>query len=134
VRGDVDVWMRKCGLRSPLSTSWMTRNLGRHLLGCAMDDVQRVSEPDPMAPFEIHFPLPFPYFHFSQKNKKINLKTFLTFCTFYITSTLFYYFLNKKLTTIQIFFSLFYINYFNFISHQSYFPIIQKKFLIGGEE
>jgi len=70
----------------------------------------------------------FTYFNFFFL-KKINFKTFLSFFIFYITSTLFYYFLNKKLTTIDFFSSIFHINYFNFISHQSYFIIIQKQFL-----
>jgi Zn-dependent protease with chaperone function len=64
--------------------------------------------------------------------KNINFKTFLILILIlYITSTFFYYFLNKKLTTIQFFFFslLFHINYFNFISYQFYFSIIQKKIL-----
>jgi hypothetical protein len=48
-------------------------------------------------------PFPFPCLHFSQKT--LTSKHSLTFFTFYITSTLSYYFLNKKLTSIQIFFT-----------------------------
>jgi hypothetical protein len=58
-----------------------------------------------MAPFEIYFLLPLSLFLLFSKN--INFKTFLTFfffLTFYITLTLFYYILNKKLITIQIYF------------------------------
>jgi hypothetical protein len=78
--------------------------------------------------------IPSPYFQFSPKN--INFKIFLTFFTFYITSTLFYYYLNKK-THYDTKFSLFRINSFNFISHQSHFTITKKKFIpymrIGGK-
>jgi len=42
-------------------------------------------------------PSPFPPLPlFSHLSKNINFKTFLTFFTFYITSTIFYYYLNKK--------------------------------------
>jgi hypothetical protein len=53
---------------------------------------------------------------------------YLTFFTVYITTTLFYYYLNKR-THYNTFFSssVFPINYLNFTSHQSYFSITQKK-------
>jgi hypothetical protein len=64
------------------------------------------------------FKFSFPYFYFSKKKIKINnFKIFLTFFYFLYHINIFYYFLNKKLITIQLFFLLFYINYFNFISH-----------------
>jgi hypothetical protein len=47
-----------------------------------------------VAPFNYPPLFPFSYFHISQQN--INFKIFLTFFTFYITSTIFYYYLNKK--------------------------------------
>jgi hypothetical protein len=77
----------------------------------------------------LKFPFPFP----SLLLKNINFKIFLLFSLFISHQHFFYYFLNKKLTTIQIFFSLFHINYFNFISHQSYFLIIKKKFQKKGK-
>jgi hypothetical protein len=73
------------------------------------------------------FPFSFLTFISLKKKKTINFKIFITFFTFYITSTLFYYFLNKKLNTIIFFFLIFHINYFNFISHQFYFSIKKKK-------
>jgi hypothetical protein len=40
-------------------------------------------------------PLPLPLSFFSLLSKNINFKTFLIFFTFYITLTIFYYYLNK---------------------------------------
>jgi hypothetical protein len=54
--------------------------------------------------FKIRCPFPSPSLNFSKK-KTLLQNILLTFFTFYITSTLFYYFLNKKFTTIQIFFT-----------------------------
>jgi len=48
-----------------------------------------------MAPFNNLSPPPSPYFYLSKK--KHQLKTFLTFFTFYITLIIFYYYLNKKI-------------------------------------
>jgi predicted neutral ceramidase superfamily lipid hydrolase len=74
----------------------------------------------------LFFPsLPFPvltynFYKKKKKKKKINFKSFLNYFTFYITSTIFYYFLNKKthyntnffLLFISIILTLYHINLF----------------------
>jgi hypothetical protein len=76
----------------------------------------------------INNPSPFPFLLFLPiSKKKHQLKTFLTFFTFYITSTIFYYYLNKKIHYKTKKNLLFHINYLYFISHQSLFTHTQKK-------
>jgi len=57
-------------------------------------------------------------FTFFKNNQHQNI---ITFFTFYIISIIFYYYSNKKIHYDTNFFSLFYINYFYFISHLSLF-------------
>jgi hypothetical protein len=83
---------------------------------------------DLRAPFTNSLPFPFPSIPLLLPfPKKHQIQNILFFFTFYITSIIFYYYLNKKIHYNTNFFPLFHRNYFYFISHQSLSIFTQQK-------